>query len=175
MDEFWDSNFGTDDRAIGYQRTCAVRSWTSSPSSSSSTQQLSDCWPYGSWLRRNQNIHEHDRSWRSIRYMFPLFIIHEVLRGWEGNCFSKETEMFQKTPLRLRPLRCVFFHRLCTSPPSARRLCTTRGKSGPALGGTEYQLMPSACRLIVRAKLWNFQFRYLVSRAPMRRRSIVVV
>ena len=28
-----------------------------------------------------------------------------------------------------------------------------RGKSGPALGGTEYRLMPSACRLIVRAKL----------------------
>ena len=28
----------------------------------------------------------------------------------------------------------------------------TRGKSGPALGGTEYRLMPSACRLIVRAK-----------------------
>ena len=52
----------------------------------------------------------------------------------------------------------------------------TRGKSGPpALGGTEYRLMPLACRLIVRAKLWNLQFRYLVSRAPMRRRSIVVV
>ena len=49
-----------------------------------------------------------------------------------------------------------------------------RGKSGPALGGTEYRLMPSACRLIVWAKLWNLQFRYLVSRAPMRRRSIVV-
>jgi len=31
------------------------------------------------------------------------------------------------------------------------RLC--RGKSGPALGGTEYRLMPSACRLTVRAKL----------------------
>jgi len=29
----------------------------------------------------------------------------------------------------------------------------SRGKSGPALGGTEYRLMPSACRLIVRAKL----------------------
>jgi len=29
----------------------------------------------------------------------------------------------------------------------------TWGKSGPALGGTEYRLMPSACRLIVRAKL----------------------
>jgi len=28
-----------------------------------------------------------------------------------------------------------------------------RGKSGPALGGTEYRLVPSACRLIVRAKL----------------------
>jgi len=26
-----------------------------------------------------------------------------------------------------------------------------RGKSGPALGGMEYRLMPSACRLIVRA------------------------
>ena len=25
------------------------------------------------------------------------------------------------------------------------------GKNGPALGGTEYRLMPSACRLIVRA------------------------
>ena len=25
MDEFWDSNFETDDRAVGYQRTCAVR------------------------------------------------------------------------------------------------------------------------------------------------------
>ena len=29
----------------------------------------------------------------------------------------------------------------------------SRGKSGPALGGTDYRLMPSACRLIVRAKL----------------------
>jgi len=29
----------------------------------------------------------------------------------------------------------------------------SRGKSGPAPGGTEYRLMPSACRLIVRAKL----------------------
>jgi len=28
-----------------------------------------------------------------------------------------------------------------------------RGKSGPALGGTEFRLVPSACRLIVRAKL----------------------
>ena len=28
-----------------------------------------------------------------------------------------------------------------------------RGKSGPALGGTEYRLMPSACRLIVRQPL----------------------
>ena len=28
-----------------------------------------------------------------------------------------------------------------------------RGKNRPALGGTEYRLMPSACRLIVRAKL----------------------
>jgi len=27
-----------------------------------------------------------------------------------------------------------------------------RGKSGPALGGTKYRLMPSACWLIVRAK-----------------------
>ena len=27
------------------------------------------------------------------------------------------------------------------------------GKSGPALGGTEYWLMPSACRLIVRQPL----------------------
>ena len=50
-----------------------------------------------------------------------------------------------------------------------------RGKSGPALGGTEYRLMPSACRLIAGQPLWNLQFRYLVSRAPMRRRSIVVV
>jgi len=50
-----------------------------------------------------------------------------------------------------------------------------RGKSGPALGGTEYRLMPSTCRLIVRAKLWNLQVLYLVSRAPMRRRSRVVV
>jgi len=50
-----------------------------------------------------------------------------------------------------------------------------RGKSGPALGGTEYRLMPSACRLIVRQSLWNLQFRQLVSRAPMRRQSIVVV
>jgi len=33
-----------------------------------------------------------------------------------------------------------------------------RGKSGPALGGTEYRLMPSACRLIARAKLCNLQF-----------------
>ena len=33
------------------------------------------------------------------------------------------------------------------------RWLITRGKSGPALGGTEYRLMPSACRLIVRAKL----------------------
>ena len=36
-----------------------------------------------------------------------------------------------------------------------------RGKSGPALGGTEYRLMPSACRQIVRQPLWNLQFRYL--------------
>jgi len=50
-----------------------------------------------------------------------------------------------------------------------------RGKSGPALGGTEYRLMPSACRLMLRAKLWNLQFQYLVSRAPMQRRSLVVV
>jgi len=30
---------------------------------------------------------------------------------------------------------------------------TYRGKSGLALGGTEYRLMPSACRLIVRQPL----------------------
>ena len=34
-----------------------------------------------------------------------------------------------------------------------RNYVTTRGKSGPALGGTEYRLMPSACWLIVRAYL----------------------
>jgi len=28
-----------------------------------------------------------------------------------------------------------------------------RGKRGPVLGGTEYRLMPSACRLILQAKL----------------------
>jgi len=33
-------------------------------------------------------------------------------------------------------------------------LPNSRGKSGPALGGTEYRLMPSTCRLIVRAKSW---------------------
>ena len=56
----------------------------------------------------------------------------------------------------------------CT-PPMMLQL--TRGKSGSALGGTEYRLMPSACR----QPLWNLRFRYLVSRAPMRRRSIVVI
>ena len=82
--------------------------------------------------------------------------------------------------------RCSSVRRVCCWAPrgnpvhiveadasQTRQFC--RGKSGPALGGTEYRLMPSACRLIVRAKLWNLQFRYLVSRAPMRRRSIVVV
>ena len=60
--------------------------------------------------------------------------------------------------------------------PSANvNLHVRSGKSGPALGGTEYRLMPSACRLIVRQPLWNLQFRYLVSRAPMRRQSVVVV
>ena len=65
----------------------------------------------------------------------------------------------------------------CLKSATAQCLCIRHrmGKSGPALGGTEYRLMPSACRLIVRAKLWNLQFRYLVSRAPIRRRSIVVV
>jgi len=29
----------------------------------------------------------------------------------------------------------------------------SKGKSGPTLGGTEYRLMPLACRLIVRTKL----------------------
>jgi len=62
-----------------------------------------------------------------------------------------------------------------TGETKTRFAVRIRGKSGPALGGTEYRLKPSACRLIVRAKLWNLQFRYLVSRAPMRRRSIVVV
>jgi len=37
--------------------------------------------------------------------------------------------------------------------PATLKRAATRGKSGPALGGTEYRLMPSACRLIVRAKL----------------------
>ena len=67
--------------------------------------------------------------------------------------------------------------RAFASPPQPLRnhhRCS-RGKSGPALGGTEYRLMPSACRLIVPAKLWNLQFRYLVSRAPMRTLGIVVV
>ena len=63
-----------------------------------------------------------------------------------------------------RPLLCAIRHGC--GPPSAQqghhyaivaivkqanRRC--RSKSGPALGGTEYRLMPSACRLIVRAKL----------------------
>jgi len=34
---------------------------------------------------------------------------------------------------------------------SSRKDSKTRGKSGPALGGTEYRLMPSACRLIYSA------------------------
>jgi len=79
-------------------------------------------------------------------------------------------------------VHCRFNPRHAHGPTSSAKtdiswLCqpTMSGKSGPALGGTEYRLMPSACRLIVRAKLWNSQFRHLVSRAPMRRRSIYVV
>ena len=53
-------------------------------------------------------------------------------------------------------------------------MTVVRGKSGPALGGTEYRLMKSACRLIVRAKLWNLQFRYPVSRAKAKYSSSVV-
>ena len=41
----------------------------------------------------------------------------------------------------------VFFVKSGHFPHKMKR----RGKSGPALGGTEYRLMPSACRLIVRA------------------------
>jgi len=55
---------------------------------------------------------------------------------------------------------CVILRRLCDLSymhvvlcPSSRQILATGGKSGPALGGTEYRLMPSACRLIVRAKL----------------------
>jgi len=42
--------------------------------------------------------------------------------------------------------------------------CARRGKSGPALGGTEYRLMPSACRLIVRAncEIYNFDTSWVV-------------
>ena len=35
------------------------------------------------------------------------------------------------------------------------KLPTIRGKSGPALGGTEYRLMPSACRLISHLYTFN--------------------
>jgi len=45
-------------------------------------------------------------------------------------------------------INSTVYHRVHNS-----RIDTDRGKSGPALGGTEYRLMPSACRLIVRAKL----------------------
>jgi len=50
--------------------------------------------------------------------------------------------------------------------------CTGRRKSGPALGGTEYRLMPSACRLILRGVV---KFTISIPGAPMRRQSIVVV
>ena len=51
--------------------------------------------------------------------------------------------------------RPSYLHNLITVQPprSTRSSSLVRGKSGPALGGTEYRLMPSACRLIVRAKL----------------------
>ena len=40
-----------------------------------------------------------------------------------------------------------------SQPRRCRVTVLGRGKSGPALGGTEYRLMPSACRLIVRQPL----------------------
>ena len=45
---------------------------------------------------------------------------------------------------------CLF---ICSSNTFYSNTLVYRGKSGPALGGTEYRLMPSACQLIVRAKL----------------------
>jgi len=54
-----------------------------------------------------------------------------------------------------------------------------RGKSGPALAGTEYQLMPSAYRLIVRACRLTSLISGIRKKSflhfTMRRRSIVVV
>ena len=60
-----------------------------------------------------------------------------------------------------RPRVTLFASLISTSPYSAHFdflgiPCPSlsvpfRGKTGPALGGTEYRLMPSACRLIVRA------------------------
>ena len=53
----------------------------------------------------------------------------------------------------------------------------TRSKSGPALGGTDYGVPADAISVPAdsASEIVKFTIRYLVSRAPMRRRSIVVV
>ena len=57
------------------------------------------------------------------------------------------------TPVPLTATHICFMSHLLVLVLVLVLLQLARGKSGPALGGTEYRLMPSACRLIVRAKL----------------------
>jgi len=78
----------------------------------------------------------------------------EVRGGENGKGERRGGESHPQKYFGLEPplafaLRLVFFGG--TTPQL--QLGLIRGKSGPALGGTEYRLMPSACRLIVRAKL----------------------
>jgi len=73
----------------------------------------------------------------------------EVRGGERRGGESHPQKYFGLEPPRAFALRLVFFG----GTTLQLQLGLIRGKSGPALGGTEYRLMPSACRLIVRAKL----------------------
>ena len=117
------------------------------------------------------------RHRRSIR--LPRFPVKSAKYRWFGDVFRWFLHfIYRMSAIFLLPVCLNYWPRKYTTRvdphvDNSHQVWSpyTRGKSGPALGGTEYRLMPSACRLIVRAKLWNLQFRYLVSRAPMRRRS----
>jgi len=73
-------------------------------------------------------------------------VVHAVRCSLCAASRDKSSRNFLKALLFIPFLQANTSSELCTLPKP-------RGKSGPALGGTEYRLMPSACRLIVRAKL----------------------
>ena len=123
---------------------------------------------YTAWVCQHWQSLQKSYNYVTAQIIFNRFCQNQITASWHihlrifAESFIKFVrklwEIYGKTNVSL------FFWTRCYMAHGTRML-PTRGKSGPALGGTEYRLKPSACRLIVRAyhcEIYNFDTLWVV-------------